>query len=245
MALVPYRISGAAADQRADERLLQLPNGITLRLMQRPGLGGVAAAGCRRSAPAAALPLGAASRAADGSGPDVGDSAAGTDGDAMEWSGPPLSSLANVGLVVWQAGFLLADYVLRRPPFGGRGGDPAAAWRPLTAVDLGTGSGVVGIALALAGARVFLTDLPHVLPLAEANVAVNCDSRVIRATVCPYSWGDDPAASAATAAAAEREQHRPEVTAERQQVQGPSLPPTLRPLHPDVTQSPQGPSDCP
>jgi hypothetical protein len=34
MALVPYRVAGAGADQRAEVRLLQLPGGVTLRLRQ-------------------------------------------------------------------------------------------------------------------------------------------------------------------------------------------------------------------
>ena len=35
-------------------------------------------------------------------------------------------------------------------------------------------AGVVGIALALAGAEVVATDLPRVTPLARANAAANC-----------------------------------------------------------------------
>lgn len=35
-------------------------------------------------------------------------------------------------------------------------------------------AGIGGIALALAGADVTLTDLPHVLPLMQRNVDMNC-----------------------------------------------------------------------
>ncbi|PNG63008.1 Methyltransferase-like protein 21A, partial [Tetrabaena socialis] len=170
MAMVPYRVSGAGADQRADERLLLLPGGVQLRLRQvaapLPLSGGAAGRPSGTAAPAGAV-------------------------------GPPLERLADVGLVVWQAGWVLAEYLLRVAPFCGRGGGPG--WRSVTAVDLGTGTGLVGIALAAAGARVVLTDLPHVLPLAAANLAANCDPRVTRAALCAYRWGDDPAAGCTAA----------------------------------------------
>lgn len=49
---------------------------------------------------------------------------------------PPLAAaedLSRVGLVVWQAGFVLADLLLRRPPFG--------SWHGASVVDLGCGTG--------------------------------------------------------------------------------------------------------
>ena len=74
--------------------------------------------------------------------------------------------LANVGLVAWQCGFVLADYLLRQPPF--------ETWHGVHVVELGSGVGTVGIALALAGASVLLTDLPHVLPLTQVCACVSC-----------------------------------------------------------------------
>ena len=44
-------------------------------------------------------------------------------------------------------------------------------------------AGVVGIALALAGADALLVDLPHVTPLTRANVDANCQSPLLRAQV--------------------------------------------------------------
>lgn len=42
-------------------------------------------------------------------------------------------SLEDVGKVVWQSGFLLADYLIRKPPFG--------EWAGVRVIDLGAGTG--------------------------------------------------------------------------------------------------------
>ena len=41
--------------------------------------------------------------------------------------------LSHVGLVVWQSAFVLAELLLRQPPFG--------QWHDVRVVDLGTGTG--------------------------------------------------------------------------------------------------------
>ena len=41
--------------------------------------------------------------------------------------------LSRVGLVVWQSAFVLAELLLRHPPFG--------QWHDVRVVDLGTGTG--------------------------------------------------------------------------------------------------------
>jgi hypothetical protein len=63
--------------------------------------------------------------------------------------------------------------------------------------------------LAAAGARVVLTDLPHITPLTRHNVAANCGggSAAGAPLVVDYAWGEPAAAlrqriAAATAAAA-------------------------------------------
>ncbi|KAF5841465.1 putative methyltransferase-domain-containing protein [Dunaliella salina] len=87
-------------------------------------------------------------------------------------------------MVVWQSGFVLAELLLRRPPLG--------PWPGVKVLELGAGTGITGIALALAGARVMLTDLPHILPLTQENVATNCRP-IHAAMVAEHRWGSDAA----------------------------------------------------
>ncbi|KAL4855505.1 Protein N-lysine methyltransferase METTL21A [Chlorella vulgaris] len=101
---------------------------------------------------------------------------------------PTADELPQVGLVVWQAGFVLADYLLRQPPYG--------AWHGTSVLDLGCGTGLVGICLALAGAEVLLSDQPHITPLAELNMQANLVPGLHRAQVVPYTWGEGNAAAA-------------------------------------------------
>eukprot|EP00983_Pelagomonas_calceolata_P002219 75303-Pelagomonas_calceolata.AAC.1 len=51
-------------------------------------------------------------------------------------------------------------------------------------------TGITGIALALAGARVMLTDLPHILPLTRENVTANLRP-IHAAMVAEHRWGSD------------------------------------------------------
>ncbi|EOD39997.1 hypothetical protein EMIHUDRAFT_108753 [Emiliania huxleyi CCMP1516] len=77
------------------------------------------------------------------------------------------------GSTVWDAGAVLGAMLLRQPPptvgLSACGGCEGAC------LDLGSGTGIVGLAAAASGAfaRVVLTDLPSVVSLLEANAARN------------------------------------------------------------------------
>ncbi len=119
-------------------------------------------------------------------------------GSAASAAAPPAQAhLANVGLVLWQSGLVLAQLLVERPPFG------PAGWAGVHVLDLGAGTGVVGLALARHGAgRVTLTDLPHILPLLARNVEANVgggagEAAVVgaawRVVVAEHRWGEDVA----------------------------------------------------
>ena len=48
---------------------------------------------------------------------------------------PGGEDLSHVGLVVWQSAFVLAELLLRQPPFG--------QWHDVRVIDLGTGTGTL------------------------------------------------------------------------------------------------------
>lgn len=93
--------------------------------------------------------------------------------------------LSHVGLVVWQAAFVLSEFLLQRPPFGG--------WANVRCVDIGTGTGVVAIALAKAGADVVAADLPAITGLAVQNISSNCTAPFQLCQVVDHVWGEDVA----------------------------------------------------
>lgn len=54
--------------------------------------------------------------------------------EALLQPGEPSSGLDCVGFVAWQCGLLLAEFLLRRPPF--------RQWQDVRVLDLGAGTGV-------------------------------------------------------------------------------------------------------
>lgn len=72
--------------------------------------------------------------------------------------------LSHVGLVLWQSGYVLADFLLLRLPAaggalgssrdGGVAGGSSGSWAGVRVLELGCGGGTVGMFLALAGAQV-------------------------------------------------------------------------------------------
>lgn len=79
----------------------------------------------------------------------------------------PALTADNLGLKTWAASYLLAKRLCTLKPFV----------EPLTVLELGSGTGLVGIAAACAwSTRVLLTDLPDVEPNLARNIAVNKDT---------------------------------------------------------------------
>lgn len=90
---------------------------------------------------------------------------------------------------MWQAGFVLAEWAIRTRPLGA-----ATPWGATNILELGCGVGQLGIPLACTGARVTLTDLPHIVGLTAENVALNAHALPAAPRVMPFVWGaSDPA----------------------------------------------------
>ncbi|KAL0035376.1 hypothetical protein WJX77_003568 [Trebouxia sp. C0004] len=153
MALVPFRVSGAAADQTLEHRIFQIGQH-TIRIDQDVHKSG--------------------SLQRVGIQPSSQDPSPDFEGE---------EHLEHVGLVVWQSAFVLAEYLLRHPPFG--------QWDDVHAVDLGAGTGVCGIALSMAGAQVILSDVGHITPLTVHNLKVNCGDHQRHSKVVVHCWGQD------------------------------------------------------
>uniref|UniRef100_A0A7S1J6C8 Uncharacterized protein n=1 Tax=Eutreptiella gymnastica TaxID=73025 RepID=A0A7S1J6C8_9EUGL len=71
------------------------------------------------------------------------------------------------GYVVWDSAVILTQYLSRSPQVNRDQFQKAAV------LELGSGTGLLGLALAQLGADVVLSDLPQVVPLLEANASFN------------------------------------------------------------------------
>ena len=138
----------------------------------------------------------------------------------------PTRITAGFGSISWDAALLLDELfsaiggeaspralrpppksaaVQRLPPPASAAARIAAAlaglrWRGARVCDLGSGTGAVGLSAARRGARVLLTDLPEMLPLARLNAAAA--AAAIRAAsgevaVAPLVWREDDAPACA------------------------------------------------
>lgn len=94
---------------------------------------------------------------------------------------------------VWDAGLILAHYLA-----GGRGGGWASKLKGLQVIDLGAGTGIVGLTAAACGADVLLTDLGECLDILQLNAETNAATLAAlgagRVEVMPLRWGDKLAA---------------------------------------------------
>ncbi|KAM7422334.1 hypothetical protein PAMA_010411 [Pampus argenteus] len=93
---------------------------------------------------------------------------------------------ANLGVAapVWEAALHLCGYLEDQP----------VELRGRRIIELGAGTGVVGIVAARLGADVTLTDLSLALPQLQANVSANMPSSgwpFVPPTVLPLCWGKD------------------------------------------------------
>ncbi|XP_059185532.1 EEF1A lysine methyltransferase 3-like [Centropristis striata] len=93
---------------------------------------------------------------------------------------------ANLGVAapVWEAALQLCGYLEQQ----------SVEVRGQRVIELGAGTGLVGILAARLGAVVTLTDLPLALPQLQANVSANMPSSGWPSSppsVLPLSWGED------------------------------------------------------
>ncbi|KAG1664512.1 hypothetical protein FOA52_007776 [Chlamydomonas sp. UWO 241] len=75
---------------------------------------------------------------------------------------------AGPGIKVWECGSVLAALLVSSPELRG-------LLRGVTVLELGSGTGISGLAAAHLGAHVWLTDLPDALPHLAANARSNAD----------------------------------------------------------------------
>ncbi|XP_022287851.2 protein N-lysine methyltransferase METTL21D-like [Crassostrea virginica] len=93
--------------------------------------------------------------------------------------------VGDVGCVVWDAALVLSKY-LETPDF-----DKGGLLKGKKILELGSGTGCVGIVAAYLGADVTITDLPDFVPLIKMNIEEN--KALIKGTTeaAPLTWGQD------------------------------------------------------
>ena len=103
------------------------------------------------------------------------------------------------GATVWDAGIVLASYVRARA--GGADLLPGAERGTLRCLDLGSGTGIVGLAAAASDVfdHIVLTDLPSVVPLLKANAEANADVAEYPIECLPLRWEDESQLAAVAA----------------------------------------------
>ncbi|XP_046374633.2 protein N-lysine methyltransferase METTL21D-like [Haliotis rufescens] len=95
------------------------------------------------------------------------------------------SEIGDVGCVVWDAAIVLSKYLETHDFDGGK------SWMGKKVVELGAGTGVVGLFAASYGADVIITDLPEFVPLMELNIKENTHIISGSAEACTLTWGQD------------------------------------------------------
>ncbi|OWF49511.1 Protein-lysine methyltransferase METTL21D [Mizuhopecten yessoensis] len=93
--------------------------------------------------------------------------------------------VGDVGCVVWDAALVMCKYLETADFDGGE------SWRGLDVVELGAGTGVLGVYAAVYGANVTITDLPEFLPLMNLNIDTNQHHITGRAVAQSLQWGEE------------------------------------------------------
>lgn len=104
-----------------------------------------------------------------------------------------LSGGEGPGGAVSAAGLALASYVSQNDPprCPSSGSGKMAPWCGVNVLELGSGTGIAGIAAASAGANVLLTDRISLLPLMAKNIELNQDQIDIGSADCAaFEWAD-------------------------------------------------------
>ncbi|KAL6072086.1 Protein N-lysine methyltransferase METTL21A [Balamuthia mandrillaris] len=91
---------------------------------------------------------------------------------------------------VWKASIVLAKYFATEEYFPPQA-DGSSWWSGKTVLELGAGTGIPGLLLARYGARVTITDLPHVVPQMEWNADHNKPPSPLEpCRAAPLAWGE-------------------------------------------------------
>lgn len=94
----------------------------------------------------------------------------------QDWSG------IGVAAVVWDAAEILAEYLESRPDIV----------KGKNVIELGAGTGLVGIVAALQGARITITDREEVLEYLQTTVKKNLPAEIYEQTkILPLDWTKD------------------------------------------------------
>jgi len=104
----------------------------------------------------------------------------------------------GVGGAQWPAGYVLAEWLSRRPVLGVPNGEVGAEerepfdWMDVRVCELGAGLGLVSIVAALLGARVTATDgVEAVLPVLRANMEAQSTTHLRHPPVVELlAWGE-------------------------------------------------------
>ncbi|KAK7092054.1 protein N-lysine methyltransferase METTL21D-like [Littorina saxatilis] len=95
------------------------------------------------------------------------------------------SEIGDVGCVVWDAALVLSKYLETGDLCKRSGG----TMQGKTVVELGAGTGAVGLVAASMGADVTVTDLAEFVPLMEHNIKENATSLTGKMHATTLTWG--------------------------------------------------------